>query len=400
MLAGSDLFFMVQWITDYNTAAAILAHKNFEEVTFKGLVPLIGHVIVTTEGEAHRERRSLEGRLFVTGLLKNYEQVIIPPLIAQVLEPLKQTGKGDLAQISQQVSSSIAARLIGLDGLDKTETAQEAIHYLSALVSGTQSHHPAFPILTRREARNKLRERFIFPAITKRQKLIRDYQAEKLNRESLPFDLITLLLMHGWEIKQIAGEVAFYAVAAVDTTATLIPHLLNEVWRFIALRPQYAAELGKLEFLRLCTAEALRLHPALPTLFRRAAQPVELEGYVFPEGEIAGVYVKKANRDKIVFGDTAELFNPYRVVPPTIRRAGLSFGGGAHLCLGRELATGTTLMGESKPIEDSLELFGEAALLAQALFTLNARPDPLNPVTPPEEFERDVFHRYPIVLTA
>lgn len=374
--------------------AAILQSKAFGEVTFKGLVPLLGHVIVTLEGEAHRQRRSLEGRLFVSSLLQKHERELLPVIISKVLEPCLQSGQGDLVEIAQNVTSRLAAVIIGLDGLNTNAASTEIVYLLSALVGGTSSAQSGQTPLTRPEAHSLLRQKYIDPSLSRRQKLIKQYQAGEISRNDLPSDLISLLLLHPeqWTIPEISAEVAFYAVAAVDTTATLIPHLMHELWAFIKAHPEHAPKLVDLNFLRAAATEALRLHPVLPTLFRQNLQTIEIEGNRFEPGEVVGLYLGRANRDESIFGPDATEFNPLRNVPPGVRRAGLSFGGGTHLCMGREVALGTPEANRG----GETELFGEAALLAQALFQHSARPAPDFVAHTPKPRERNVYHFYPI----
>lgn len=398
----------VHWITQYAPATAILHSKAFREVTFKGLVPLLGHTIVTLENSAHYQRRSIEGRLFALSVLQNYEQTLIPTLIEEVLAPVLAAKKGCLVEIAHAVASRIAARVIGLDGLDNSARLSEVTFYISALVGGTSVSAPdGANVLTRREARNRLWERFIYSAIDRRRNLLQQYQAGRLAKEALPFDLITLLLQHSvsenesgqavnLEMRAIAAEVAFYAVAAVDTTASLVPRLLHELWKFADQNPQHLNLLSELDFLRDAAAETLRLHPVVPTIFRQAIQKTEISGYTFEQGQSAGLFLPSINTDSMVFGPDAAEFNPLRMLPPKLRRAGFSFGGGTHLCLGRELALGAPQFGA--PNQPANQLFGEAALLAHALLAHHARPDPANPVTEPSPYERDIFKHYPILL--
>jgi cytochrome P450 len=384
----------IQWLTGYEEIATVLASKAFAEVTFKGLVPLLGHTIVTLEGEAHHQRRSLEGRLFVSNLLKQHEEGLIPEIIQTTLEPYLKAGRGDLVEIGQQVTSRIAAQVIGLDGLEDQAATEEIVYLLSALVGGTSSTHGERTPLTRRQARNRLKQDFIDPNLERRRRLVQQYKAALLTRESLPRDLITLLLLHrdNWTLPQIVAEVAFYAVAAVDTTATLIPHLMHELWRYGEKYPESLPRFSEPKFLRAAAAEALRLHPVLPTLFRQATHPINIAGRYFVANEVVGLYIGKANQDKRIFGPGAGEFNPLRTVAAGIRRAGLSFGGGVHLCMGRELAIGTP-DGEEEPA-----LFGEAGLLAEALLRHGARPDPTFTAPTPQLYQRDVFSHYPIIF--
>ena len=385
-----------------------MRHKGFREVTFKGLVPLLGPVIVTLEGPAHRERRLIGSKLFTALRLKTAEAGFVAEIARREVAEAARQRQTDLVRLSYSVMAQTAGRLVGLDGLGSVETAAEAVYLLSALVSGTQARQEGRLPYTRRAARDELRKRFIDPAIARRRNLLNLYQGGRLSAGELPSDLITLLLLHThqaerkWDTRQIAGEVAFYAVAAIDTTASLAPHLFHHLYHYTQSNPAQTALLTDPRFLRKAAAEALRLHPAIPTIFRQATTAVKLKsGLEFAENQTAGIYVKDANRDPAIFGPDPDLFQPDRVIQAKTRRAGLSFGGGSHLCLGRELAVGTPEQGysiESGDSESETELFGVAAILVQALFEQGARPDPTQEIPELSPFARDVYHAYPVVF--
>jgi cytochrome P450 len=397
----------VQWVTSFEVAEEILHHKSFREVTFKGLIPLVGQVVVTLEGPAHRERRLIGSKLFTTPRLKALEDSFIPEIVGGAVAQAARQGQADLVRLSYSVMAQTAGRLIGLDKLGSEDTAAEATYLLSALVGGTQALQAGRPAYTRRAARDELRKRFIDPAIARRRNLLTLNQAGRLSARELPFDLITLLLLHTtqaerkWDTRQIAGEVAFYAVAAIDTTASLVPHLFHHLYEYIQTNPAYPLPATNPYFIRAAAAEALRLHPAIPTIFRQATGPIKLKsGLSFESGQTAGIYVTQANRDPAIFGPQPDEFKPDRIIRARTRRAGLSFGGGAHLCLGRELAAGTP---EQAPLEpgdpaDDTGPFGVATILLQTLFEHNARPDPAQPVAAPSPFARDVYHTYPVIF--
>jgi cytochrome P450 len=253
---------------------------------------------------------------------------------------------------------------------------------------------------TRCIIRDELRRRYLDRAINKKRNLLALHQVGRLSDLDVPADLFMLLLLHGrqantgWDTRQIAGEAAFFAVAAIDTTANLVPHIFHELHKLIQKRPELTPRLSDLNFIRLAAAEALRLHPAIPTLFREAIARVEIARQLFEPGTVAGIYVKEANLSENVFGRDAAEFNPLRTVRAKTRRSGLSFGGGTHLCLGRELATGTP---EALP-DDENSLYGQAALLVHALLERGAHPDPTRPVKELSPYERDVYSSYPIIF--
>jgi hypothetical protein len=51
------------------------------------------------------------------------------------------------------------------------------------------------------------------------------------------------------------------------------------------------------------------------------------------------------NRDRSVFGDDAEEFDPRRTTPDGVPGYGLSFGSGMHACIGQDLAAGLPAVG-------------------------------------------------------
>ena len=73
-------------------------------------------------------------------------------------------------------------------------------------------------------------------------------------------------------------------------------------------------EAARLPYLAACIQEAMRLHPsvgqALPRFVPRGGR--EICGVFFPEGMRVGVNAAIAQRDKAVFGDDADEFNPDR----------------------------------------------------------------------------------------
>lgn len=82
------------------------------------------------------------------------------------------------------------------------------------------------------------------------------------------------------------------------------------------------------------TEEILRLDPPVNGLPRMTTADTEIHGVTIPKGSPVLVINASANRDKKMFGTTADEFDPKR--PNAMRH--LTFGGGVHTCLGSVLA--------------------------------------------------------------
>jgi hypothetical protein len=95
-------------------------------------------------------------------------------------------------------------------------------------------------------------------------------------------------------------------------------------------------------FVYRMVAESLRLHPVVPYLFRVAGEAATLpSGTQVQAGEVLCIDVRPANRDRAVFGDDADTFDPNRSLPKGVYAFGLAFGTGRHMCFGLPIIIGT-----------------------------------------------------------
>ncbi|KAI1165153.1 cytochrome P450 [Nemania serpens] len=101
-----------------------------------------------------------------------------------------------------------------------------------------------------------------------------------------------------------------------------------------------------LPYFQACLKEAMRLRPAVGlNIGRLAPAPdgVEIDGRHYPAGTRLAVNGWVLHRDKGVFGADAEFFRPERWLEDeegarVMERFMFQFGGGAHVCIGRNLA--------------------------------------------------------------
>jgi cytochrome P450 len=155
-------------------------------------------------------------------------------------------------------------------------------------------------------------------------------------RRSLGDDLISALIAVEREGDRLSTDECVSLVSSViaggtDTTQAQLAHGMRlfvehlEQWELLARRPEMAAQAAN---------EVLRFEPITPFTARRAREEVESRGVTFPDGAVMFVCAATANRDPSVFTD------PQRF-DITIDRGGtsiLTFGNGAHFCVGATLA--------------------------------------------------------------
>ena len=132
----------------------------------------------------------------------------------------------------------------------------------------------------------------------------------------------------------------------------------------LLMHPEAISELrSNGEALPTAIEEMLRYDPPLPFFHRHALEEVTLSGKTYPVGTTFGLLYAAANRDETAF-ENADRFDIHR--RPNRH---LSFGRGAHLCLGNHLARMSLQIIFSILLErfSSIELAGEGAVFKRGL---------------------------------
>jgi cytochrome P450 len=162
-----------------------------------------------------------------------------------------------------------------------------------------------------------------------------DYVADLLDkRRSEPADdLISTLLQVEAEGERLSEPECVNLVlnvlaGGIDTTAAQLAHALRlfaahpEQWEVLRQRP---------DLVSAAVDEVLRFEPITPFTARLCTEEIEHRGVIFPAGTIVAICAERANRETEageVFGITAD----------RIGERALTFGAGAHFCLGQNLA--------------------------------------------------------------
>jgi hypothetical protein len=121
-----------------------------------------------------------------------------------------------------------------------------------------------------------------------------------------------------------------------------------------------------------------------------------------PKGSTVALDARQANRDRALFGDDADTFNPDRTIRDDVALWGLSFGAGPHICIGRSVAGGLPLTGRKLREGPAAEhIFGLIALMVQAIAARGVR---LDPDSAPEQDRRTTrgtrWLRFPVTFPA
>ena len=155
-------------------------------------------------------------------------------------------------------------------------------------------------------------------------------------RHRLTDDLLSELIRAEDDGDQLdAGELRMLAfsilVAGTDTTRSQLAASMQvlcdhqEQWAMLRDRPELAMR---------AVEETMRHSPAVCSTLRTVPQDAILSEFTFPAGTFILVNTFAANRDSAVYANP-DRFDITRDEPPAV----LTFGGGAHYCLGANLAT-------------------------------------------------------------
>ncbi|KAH7126509.1 cytochrome P450 [Dactylonectria estremocensis] len=163
-------------------------------------------------------------------------------------------------------------------------------------------------------------------------------------------------------MKEVQVEVYVALFAGSDTTAAAISsilyHLMKNPTAYRKLNAEIEAatksgqlsepnvrfnEAMKLPYLVACCKEGMRMHPSVGlTLPRNVPRGgFEIAGEWFAEGTRVGVNAAVIHRDRGIFGQDADLFNPdrwFREEAVNMDRHMFQFGGGSRTCIGKNIS--------------------------------------------------------------
>lgn len=390
----------------YRDIEEILRSSAFLQGNHRTNRDFVGGAIIVLDGEEHFARRRIEASLFSRHAMNAYETQAMLPSIDRTFD--EELGAGeeevrvDLVELVVVLLHRIAASVIGIDGLESRSRISAFCRQASELgLLGSLDHTKldrGTAIRLGHERLAAFAAEFFEPARDRRVALIAEVEQGLRDAEELPSDLITLMYRQpgdDWDDALPLREALFYLVASTQTTSHAIPHSVRHILEWVEAHPEDGARLGDLRFLRAAAYESLRLHTAAPALLREALEDVELAtGATIGRGELVALMFEDGNRDPDVFGPGADRFDPYRTAPEGVKPWGLSFGAGAHTCIGRSLVTGF-----GSDLDDADRAVGVMVRVLERLFAHDLRIDPDRPSRLLSTVHTDAYETFPVILS-
>lgn len=320
--------------------------------------PLMQGVLISMDGEPHMARRRKLAKLLDDAAVATYRDRHLAPTLNHCITELAAMPRAadgsihtDLVPLAQRSVYRIAAAVVGIDGLEKAETADRFIAQVQALGAGLTvdwSREDPDVVLKRAfDARDAFVRELYGPSLERRRKVVAEALAAGRDPTEVTHDILTLMLANrdgAWsgEDNVLLVETCAYLVAATQTTVLGFTNMVLRMEQWFAKHPGDRVLMDSdPEFLRRAAFESLRMTISTPVRQRTAQEDVTLaSGRHIKAGQTVSLHFIPANADPKHFGAHGEEFDPHRTVENTTPW-GLAFGGGAHTCPGRPLVTGS-----------------------------------------------------------
>jgi cytochrome P450 len=294
--------------------AAFLAEDTFPSAEFYGhtVTDVLGRNLQCMYGEEHRINRALVSPAFRQRLMPGLVPPLLEPVAHELVDRVAATGRADLvADFTSRYPFIVITRLLGLPAHSEEEVKRWAIGMLDI-----QNRHDVALQCSREFMA------FVDPILQAR-------------RHDPGDDLLSTLATTEFEGQRLTDEEIFNFLrllfpAGADTTylglgSTLHALLTNPDQMALVLEDPAAQ-------CRWAAEEGIRLNPPTAWIPRRNPREVVWHGIPIPEGASMFLGVMAANRDPAVYPDPDRF--DIRRRPTQV----MTFGFGAHFCLGAHLA--------------------------------------------------------------
>lgn len=302
------------------------------------LKPVLGHGLLTADGELWKRQRRLMQPHFHRKVIAGYATAMVDH--AERLG-FSEGQRVDLSDEMMALTLRIVCKALfdhDVTGVDRVAEGMDALR-----VSSRPTLVPRW-VPTRRNRRLK-------KAMHELDTLIADL-IEQRTREGLREDLLSLLLgvEGGMERQQLRDELVTLFLAGHETTS----HALTWTWYLLSQHPEVEArlheevdalggpptvdDLGRLEWTRCVVSEAMRLYPPAFAVARVARVDTRIGPHEVPAATQVAGWIYWSHHDPRWFTDP-ERYDPERFLREDFpKHAYLPFGAGTRMCIGAGFA--------------------------------------------------------------
>lgn len=296
--------------------AAFRDEDTFPSAEFYGntVTDVLGRNLQCMYGEEHRINRALVSPAFRQRLMPGLVGPLLEPVAHELVDRFAANGRADLvADFTSRYPFIVILRLLGLPRHSEEEVRRWAItmldiqnRYHDALACSREFVAFVRPILDQR--RHDPGDDLISTLATT------EVEGHRLTDEEI-FNFLRLLFPAGADTTYLGLGSTLHALLTHPDQMEIVLSDLDEQCRF-------AGE------------EGIRLNPPTAWIPRRNPRDVVWHGIPIPAGAPMFLGVMAANRDPAVFPDPDRFDVRRRPSPSTV----MTFGFGAHYCLGAHLA--------------------------------------------------------------
>ena len=319
-------------VTGFAEARAIMLgdvrQAGFHSETMAKLPNRLTKPVLFQDGDEHREQRRLTSRFFTPTAIQQRYRPLMERVADQIItEELRQPGKADLNHLSSKMATAVIAEVVGLTASPLAE--------LTARMDGILNLNLDIGLDLRR-----------LPRLLELNRLMRDFMnkdvhpAVEARRAAPQEDVISHLIAQGRSDEEILIECITYGAAGMVTTQEFICVAAFHFLENPEVRQQYVDSSPEERITIL--NEVLRLEPVVGRLSRRAASELEIESRgqltCIPAGALIELHIFEINRDAAAVGANPLDFDPLRKTERGVTQSAMSFGSGAHRCIGEHLA--------------------------------------------------------------
>ncbi len=315
-------------ILSYEMARDVLRDNRFrlppgvtlaaQGITSGPLFDKMANSLLGLDGEKHVRLRKLVSKAFTPRATSRLQETI-HDVVNGLIDKVADAGRCDVVtDISYQYPTPIMCALLGAPRedwqlfADWTEEVFKALNFQPDVTFDEVAIMRAWGEL----------DAYVDDMVAARRSNLTDDLLSDLIRAESDGDRLTL--------DELRMLVAGFLMAGTDTTRNQLSASVQvlcehpDQWATLRERPELAMQ---------AVEESMRHSPAACIVPRAAVDDVEFGGYTFPAGTFVLVNTFAANRDPAIYDD-ADRFDITRNDLPPI----LTFGGGAHYCLGANLA--------------------------------------------------------------